>query len=531
MNTHMMIYNRNIAIISLFIFGSLAHLLLMPAFPEEFAVATPYYGLLFGVFMYFICMRMHRNELTAWVMLIGVNLAVFHVNVTAPLFVHTLLFIMPFILAGIYNCFKLNITLLCLTLVESAFLFFNFLDSYLTTLRIYDYYALFAIFAYTLIVSFVRTFLSQSTLKGLTKHRSAIEKHYTSKQNFLRLFIEHTNEAIALFDLDDSIIEVNPAFEKLYGWSRDECIGRKLPLFPEDRKEEVRKRSRMVRKGESFQMLEVKDRKKDGTTMDVQLTLNPIFNERGDVIATSMIARDISFKLEKERLTLEAEKLKVAGEMAAGVAHEIRNPMTVISGFVKMMNEDRDNPYKEYTSVLESELNRIDHIISEYLFLAKPQSTERGELNLLKLLNEVMILFGPEMNNRQIAITVHSDAANTNICGEANLMKQLFINLLKNSMEAVEHGGVIRIRIENPDVENILITIKDNGIGMSDDVMLKVFEPFYTTKATGTGLGMVISKEIISDHGGSISIESKERIGTSITIKLPVVPTNSHVYA
>jgi len=518
------LHTRNIAIISLFFIGSLVHLLLMPVFPQEFAVSTPYYCLLYGAIVYFICFKRNSTQLTMWLLMIGINLAIFHINLTAPLFAHFLLFVMPFILAGIYNCIQLNLTLLCLTMVESMFVFFTYKEQYLTSIRREEFLAIFITICFIILVTFVNVLLRKSAWENLWKEQDTIKNTYTSKQNFLRLFIEHTNDAIAIFDLDDSILEVNPAFEKMYGWSREECIGKKdLPLFPDSRLEEVKRRSRMVRKGEHFQMLEVIDRKRDGTLMDVQLTLNPIFNERGDVIATSMIARDISFKVERERLTIEAEKLKAAGEMAAGVAHEVRNPMTVISGFVQMMNDDPDNPYKEYTNVLESELKRIDQIISEYLILAKPQASTQQQLNIHHLLNEVMILFGPEMNNRQIAVTVHSEASKTEILGEENLLKQLFINLIKNAMEAVSQEGLIQIIIENPNDQNVTIRIKDNGIGMSNDVISKVFEPFYTTKENGTGLGMMISKKIISDHGGNISLESEEGVGTTFSVKLPVV--------
>lgn len=465
-----------------------------------------------------------------WITMIGINLAVFHVNLSAPLFVHALLFIVPFLLAGVFNVLHLNITLLCLTLVESTYLFFNFQQSYIAPIQVYDFYALIMLFVYMICVLFVKAFLSRSTWEYLTKDLSTLENRYASKQNFLRLFIEHTNDAIVIFDLDDSIIDVNPAFEKMYGWTREECLGKKLPLSPESRKEEIRKRSRNVRKGESYHMLEVKDMKRDGTLMDVQLSLNPIFNDRGDVIATSMIARDISFKLEKERLTLEAEKLKVAGEMAAGVAHEIRNPMTVISSFVQMMNAEQNNPYKEYTAVVEAELKRVDAIISEYLVLAKPHSVLRQELNLHKLLNDVLILFGPEMNNHRILATVDSDAANAEILAEESMMKQLFINLLKNSLEAVDHEGIILIKLSNPDEHHVCITITDNGAGMTEEVLQNVFEPFFTTKEAGTGLGMMISKKIISDHDGKISIESEANVGTSISVTLPVVPKESLVF-
>lgn len=531
MNYYSLLYNKNIAIISLIILGSLVHLLAMPIFPQEFTVTTPYYSLLLGAILYFVCIKRRNCSHLMWIMVIGTNLAVFHMNVTAPLFVYTLLFIVPFMLSGIYNILRLNITLLCLTLVESTYLFLNHKESYFSTIQIYDLYAVIISFGYIVCISFVKVLFSKATWNGITKERDTMENRYTSKQNFLRLFIEHTNEAIAIFDLDDSIMEVNPAFEKMYGWTRDECIGKKLQLFEPSRKEDVRSRSRRVRKGESFQMLEVKDIKRDGTIMDVQLTLNPIFNERGDVIATSMIARDISFKLEKERLTLEAEKLKVAGEMAAGVAHEIRNPMTVISSFVQMMNAEPHNPYREYTAIVESELKRIDEILSEYLVLSKPSVATKSELNLHKLISDVLILFGPEMNNRKIMAAVDSAAACAEVVAEEKMMKQLFINLLKNSIEAVENEGIIQVKIENPDDQSIDITITDNGVGMSEEVLNKVFEPFYTTKEAGTGLGMMISKKIISDHGGKILIESEVNVGTSIKVTLPVIPNKTPVYA
>jgi PAS domain S-box-containing protein len=335
------------------------------------------------------------------------------------------------------------------------------------------------------------------------------------------MFFENAKDGIAVFDLDARIIEVNPAFELLYGWSREECIGKRVPLVPPENSEAANDRIKRVLNGESFYSFETKDMKKDGTFFNAQLTLSPIYNKCGEMVAMSVITRDISYRKEAEKLIIQSEKLKLAGEIAAGVAHEIRNPMTVISGFIQMMNEDDQHPYQSYTKLIESELERINLIISEFLILAKPHVTTIKEFNLEKIIQDVVLLYTPEFNLRGISFAESWNAPNVVVAGEQNQIKQVFINIVKNAVEALEKEGSLHISSTLEQDGFIGIHIQDNGPGMTQEVQKQIFEPFFTTKTTGTGLGMMISQKIIQEHGGKIIINSHVNQGTIVSILLP----------
>jgi signal transduction histidine kinase len=239
------------------------------------------------------------------------------------------------------------------------------------------------------------------------------------------------------------------------------------------------------------------------------------------MVAMSVITRDISYRKEAEKLIIQSEKLKLAGEIAAGVAHEIRNPMTVISGFIQMMNEDNNHPYQTYTKLIESELERINLIISEFLILAKPHVTKVKEFDLEKIIQEVVLLYTPELNMRGILLSESWNAPNVMVVGEQNQIKQVFINIVKNAVEALNKEGSLHISSKLESDDFIAIHIRDNGPGMTREIQKQIFEPFFTTKTTGTGLGMMISEKIIQEHGGKIMINSRVNNGTLVSILLP----------
>ena len=346
------------------------------------------------------------------------------------------------------------------------------------------------------------------------------ELELSSREGYLRLFFENADDAIAVFDLQRKIIDVNPAFEKLYGWSREECLGKSLPLVPPKNINDANNRYECLLNGESFRLVNTQDMRKDGTLIDVQISLSPITNGHGEMIASSVISRDISYQKENERLIMQSEKLKAVGEMAAGLAHEIRNPMTVISGFVQMMNADENFPYKTYTTLIQTEVERINLIISEFLVLSKPQKEKYTKFLIYEVIDGIVDLFSLQIQQKNINITVKTNGINPYIKGSYNQIKQVFINLLKNAIEAIDENGKIQIETYLKD-GHVYIYLKDNGTGIPEHIVDRIFEPFFTTKESGTGLGMVVTNKIIQEHKGTLQIRSKEKIGTEVLIKIP----------
>lgn len=441
-------------------------------------------------------------------------------------FINFLFFIFYLILISIYQSQKINTTLSIITLFEILSLSYkyNFFKDILIHKQYFNALIFFLLLCAT--IYGIHTKCIKQFWQKIEQMKLKKEQELLSQESYLHLFFEHANDCIAVLGLDNRIIDINPAFEEVYGWKRTECIGKILPLVPPENRVDAENRYLDLLDGKSIKLLETKDMKKDGTIFDVAISLSPIYNRNGEMVATSVISRDISHEKENEQLILHSEKLKLAGEIAVGVAHEIRNPLTVISGFVQMMNNDKDSIYHSYTEIIQSEIERINLIISEFLVLSKPQAEQVKKVSIDKTIKNVSDFFHLEFLNRDITFSMNMNCVQNMVLANENQLKQVFINIIKNSIEAIEMNNVkgeIIFSINQDTQNTIHITISDNGIGMSENLLKRIFDPFFTTKANGTGLGMLITNKIIQDHGGIIVINSKENYGTTIKIQFPSI--------
>jgi PAS domain S-box-containing protein len=250
-------------------------------------------------------------------------------------------------------------------------------------------------------------------------------------------------------------------------------------------------------------------------SMDVNVTTFPIlFND--EVVGSYVVLKDITL-IKRERQLL-SEKQAAAGQLAAGIAHEIRNPITAIKGFVQLMMGE----YKgetTYYNIVESEINRVEMILKELMVLAKPTKIYYQELDIQRLLDKVLTLMESQtlLNNVEVVKNFH--ALEVSVVGDENQLKQVFINYIKNAIEAMPDGG--KLVVEGIHVnECVHIRIIDEGSGIPPDIVERISEPFFTTKEHGTGLGMLVSNEIIEEHKGKINILSNTE-GTSIEVILP----------
>lgn len=250
------------------------------------------------------------------------------------------------------------------------------------------------------------------------------------------------------------------------------------------------------------------------------ITLNPLKrNEQVREVVGSIL--DITELKKTEELLQKSEKLALVGELAAGLAHEIRNPLTTLKGFTQLI-ESNKHSNREYTSIMMSELNRLEMITNEFMVVAKPEAVKYQQQDLSKIIEQVILFFQPQslLYNIQINLTVTTDQ--TTILCDANQIKQVFLNLLKNSFEAMPHGGVISISVLSIQDSWIFVRVQDNGVGIPKEIIPKLGEPFYSLKEKGTGLGLMVSFRIIEAHRGSIEFLSEENFGTLVDIKLPL---------
>ncbi|WLR43119.1 PAS domain S-box protein [Bacillus carboniphilus] len=239
-----------------------------------------------------------------------------------------------------------------------------------------------------------------------------------------------------------------------------------------------------------------------------------------------VIFRDKTERKEMEERLRKSDTLNVVGELAAGIAHEIRNPMTALKGFIQLLKGSLENDYSMYFNIISSELNRIETIITEFLILAKPQAVRFQKENIVKIMKETIELLSPQAILVNVQIQLSYDDQLPNIYCEANQLKQVFINIIKNAIEVMEDGGEIQVRIKNKGKNMIQLFIKDEGTGIPKDKIKRLGEPFYTTKERGTGLGLMVSYKIIEEHEGTVRVWSKEGEGTTFSISLPTKHQN-----
>ena len=233
-----------------------------------------------------------------------------------------------------------------------------------------------------------------------------------------------------------------------------------------------------------------------------------------------VIIRDISERKKNEELLINSEKLNVAGQLAAGIAHEIRNPLTSLKGFLQLLSSGRGNTSNFY-DIMKSELVRIESIVSELLMLSKPQIYEYVHKDSRQIMADTVNLLETQAILHNVVIEFHADYRPLWVIGVENQLKQVFINVLKNAIEAMQSGGVVTIDMSLHEERNVLIRIKDEGSGIPKEQLSKIGQPFYTTKDKGTGLGLMVTYKIVDNHQGQITAESEIGVGTTFIIQLP----------
>ncbi|KRE89277.1 hypothetical protein ASG89_34800 [Paenibacillus sp. Soil766] len=354
--------------------------------------------------------------------------------------------------------------------------------------------------------------------------RKRAEEDLKSKTEQYESFIENNSDAIIIFNNDGVVTRVNVAFENMFGWSKESVIGIELhllPFIPADYYDEFKHMREQVRDGHSITGVETTRIHKNGEYLNVVLTASPILDGKGNKLGWSVTLRDITnWKIAQEHLQ-HSEKLSVAGQLAAGIAHEIRNPITSIKGFIQLMKSGIGEK-QTYFDIMSSEIERIELILSELLILAKPQSIKYERKDIRVLLSQVMTLLDSQAILHNVEFSTEYQPGVTHLYCDENQLKQVFINFIKNSIESMPEGGKITIEISSDRDQEMLIRLHDQGCGIPKEVLAKLGQPFYTTKEKGTGLGFMVSKKIIENHNGKVHVQSEVNKGTTIEITLPL---------
>jgi PAS domain S-box-containing protein len=354
-----------------------------------------------------------------------------------------------------------------------------------------------------------------------------------SKQKELDLLrfsnvVHYTVNPIQITDAQGRMIYVNPAFEKATGYTKDELIGRN-PSIISSKKYAAEFWQRVwatIRTGRVWNG-EVENRRKDGKPLYTQLLISPIIQPDGEVIGYLGSHRDITEQKALEQQLVHAQKMESIGTLAAGIAHEVGNPLASISSLVQVVQRTIIDEFaREKLGLVESQVHRITKIIRDLVDFSRPSKYQLQPSDLVKILTDAVEIVKMGKKAKQVTFYTHVRQQIPLLSLVPDQIAQVFINILLNAVDAL-HGktGTITTDFERDDTR-VRVTITDDGAGISPENLSKIFEPFFTTKRVGegTGLGLWVSYGIIRSFRGDITVTSEPGRGTAFSITLPLNP-------
>jgi len=349
------------------------------------------------------------------------------------------------------------------------------------------------------------------------------------EKGFLETVFNSIQEGIIVTDSKGRITYLNDAACNLFGLEPEDSLGKRLDERVRGLDWESLSRSEVAvsRDMEIFYP----------ANRFINFYIVPLLIERqsaGDKIdiaaepvGHAIILRDITESRRTEQQTIESERLNALTLLAAGVAHEIGNPLNSLNIHLQLIEREAGKidgakraKLQESVEVARGEVNRLDSIISQFLRAIRPTRPQLRPENVNAIVEETVRFFAPEIKDRDIVVEqeLRSDLPLLEL--DRDQMKQAFYNVIKNSFEAMKSRGILRIRT-NLDDSHVIVRFTDSGGGISAENLSRVFEPYFTTKSSGTGLGLLIVRRIVREHGGEIEIESNEGKGVRVTMHLP----------
>jgi two-component system, NtrC family, nitrogen regulation sensor histidine kinase GlnL len=333
-----------------------------------------------------------------------------------------------------------------------------------------------------------------------------------------------------------SVLQSNLAIEDMFHKSRDTIAHRPLEeLFPRQPQilEKVRK---VLATGASYHDVEANGaRKTTAIQFPVNLTLSPYLESDDNIQGVIILIKNMSLIRELEEQQRPADHLNNLGALAMGLAHEIRNPLGGIRGSAQLLHQDiRKTAHREYLEVVINEVDRINLLVKRMMDLARPVELKLKETNIHKVLEDIIILEKETCARKNCRFQQVYDPSLPLIEADEDQLKQVFLNVIKNAIEASKDGGILQIvtrvssgfAVKTPIASvpgnNIAVEIIDSGEGMEKETQKKLFTPFHTTKSKGSGLGLPISLKIVEDHHGKIKITSEKGLGTTVQVFLPI---------
>ena len=348
-----------------------------------------------------------------------------------------------------------------------------------------------------------------------------VPKMVREEQELNKLKIFQKSETLfIIFDQTGIIKDVNEHSYNFLGLSRKSLLGKSAWEFLEllgFSQDQATKYIRKVTYEGYAETLHSYEKSSDEVSY---FYIKTYYDETVGMYVTRMADRTDKVILEK-RLA-HRESLYEVGQLAASIAHEIRNPITTLKGFTQLLRNSTAEESEKYLTVIDDEIIRMESILNEMLILSKPSIEEKTYISLPKLLSTMINLFQPKARIEGISIIQNTgDLDDVFIFGDEAKLKQVLLNLMKNSLEAMAHGGKLTISLEALEDNKVNVLVSDTGQGMSVSQLKQIFMPFFTTRSDGTGLGLPFVIKTIEEHGGTVSVSSEIGVGSEFILSFP----------
>lgn len=340
-------------------------------------------------------------------------------------------------------------------------------------------------------------------------------------QHFIQqLLVNNMRNGIIMTDERGMITEFNAFAEKITGRNRNSVTG--TPVFPFEHFGSYFYQALKYRK--PCENIELTFRSSLDQENVCLFDVMPILNEHGELLGAFAQFRDITERVVLERQWINSEKFSAIGKLAAGLAHEIRNPLTSIIGFIQLGKQSND-PHKlwNYVDLIMSELESMKRLVSDFVVMAKPSTPERRAVAMQEFLRDTIRFMDSQAILKNTSIETILDEGLTVAMIDPSQIRQVLVNLIQNAIESIDKNGYVQLRAEADTVnQTFKMIIEDNGVGMTKEELDQIMNPFFTTKENGLGLGLSICYRIIENHKGTVSAASRKGYGTRFEVTLPL---------
>lgn len=389
--------------------------------------------------------------------------------------------------------------------------------------------------AYESIVALEKVFMLDASLAMDAYIASDRYRHLQQ----LESIVYDSADVIFSVDNDQRIRSWNRAAEQVFGWRAEEILGKPFTVLvpPEVLKSGEMERIEREIQRDGHHHFETVRLGKDGQRVVVEVSISLLRDPQGNPLGRSAILRDVTERKRLEEAKLRAERLAVIGAMSARLAHEIRNPLSSITLNIDLVRDEVDTLTKDNATAatearsllrsIDSEMRRIQRVTEDYLQFARLPKPRHDRISINDVLNQGLSFMESLFAAANVELRLDLNPAVPAIHGDEGQLWQAILNLVRNALEAMPEGGTLAVSTART-ASGVTVTVADTGKGMSEEEREQIFKPFFSTKASGTGLGLPFVQQVVAEHGGTIRCESATTTGTTFIIEIPHIKEPTH---